>query len=219
MTLYLVRHGKARKGGKDRQRPLMARGINDLKSVAAFLKRLRLPVSQIWHSDRVRAMETARMVAPAVVLSGKMLERPGLGPGDSVDAAIRQIKNVRGDLMIVGHQPFLGKLASKLLKQKSSDEIVKLPTSSVLALASEDGKWAVAWLLPPVLVSSGKSPDRGKPGRPASRGGKRARSPATSATTHSAAATTERAPEIPAASEEFAQTPSAAELAEPKPLT
>jgi len=113
-------------------------------------------------------MQTARIIAPAVALSGKVSERPGLGPDDSVEAAARQIKNVRGDVMIVGHQPFLGKLAAKLLKLKTSDEVLKLSTSSVLALSSEDGrKWAVSLLLPADFVRSGKAqkPTARKAGR------------------------------------------------------
>jgi len=151
MTLYLVRHGKARKGGKDRLRPLTARGVRDIKSVAAFLKPLRLRVTEIWHSDRVRAIQTTRIIVRAIG-SGKMIEQSDLGPDDSIIPTVRRSKGALGDLMIVGHQPFLGKLALNLLSVNTRREIIKLATSSVLALNNDEGKWVVQWLLIPVLI-------------------------------------------------------------------
>jgi phosphohistidine phosphatase len=107
----------------------------------------------MWHSDRVRAIQTANILARTILFKGKMIQRNDLGPDDPVAPVIREIKKARGDLMIVGHQPFLGKLASRLLTRKPSGEIVKLSTSSIVALGSENGQnWAVEWLLPRNLI-------------------------------------------------------------------
>jgi len=120
-----------------------------------FLKPLRLRVGAIWHSDRVRAVQSARILSGAIGFSEKMIQLSYLGPDDSIAPAVRSIRKARGDVMIVGHLPFLGKLASKFLTRKPSDEILKLSTSSIVALRSDDGrKWAVEWLLAPSLIQS-----------------------------------------------------------------
>lgn len=153
MKLYLVRHGKARKGGKDRLRPLTLGGIAEIEAVAALLKRLRLRMEAIWHSDRVRAVETAQILLGAVVMTGRMSRHADMGPDDSIRPVLRKIKKTRGDLMIVGHLPHLSKLASKLLTGSASREIVKFSTGSVAALTREiDGGWCLEWLSAPMLA-------------------------------------------------------------------
>lgn len=154
MNLYLVRHGKSRKGGKDRLRPLTLGGIAEVKAIAGFLKPLRLRVRAIWHSDRVRAIETAQILSGAVAMTGGMSKHLDMGPDDSIRPTVRRIKKVRGDVMIVGHLPHLGKLASKLLTGSASREIVKFSTGSVAALTRETGgKWCLEWLSAPMLAA------------------------------------------------------------------
>lgn len=150
MTLYLVRHGKARKGGIDRKRPLTKRGIDQTRSIADFLRPRRLRLAEIWHSDRVRAIETARILAP-VLCAKTMKQKSGLGPSDPLAPIIRRLKRLRGDLMIVGHLPFLHKLTSKLLTGSVSREIVHFTTSTIAALTYEDAQWRVEWVLTPQL--------------------------------------------------------------------
>jgi len=153
MNLYLVRHAKARKGGKDHLRPLTGRGMREMRAIAMFLRPLRLPIQAIWHSDRVRAIRSARILARAIAFRGRIIERDDVGPDDSIAPLIRQIKKNRGDLMIVGHLPHLGKLAAKILGQRSFEEMVNFSTSSVVSLSSEDGrKWEMQWMLSPKIL-------------------------------------------------------------------
>src|SRR4051794_21304871 len=115
MTVYLVRHGKARKGGKDRLRPLLPRGVREIRAMASFLRPLKLRAGAMWHSDRTRSIQTAHILSSAMTYKGKAVQRRDLGPDDSIASAIGGIKKARGDLIIVGHLPHLEKLASILL--------------------------------------------------------------------------------------------------------
>jgi len=151
MTLYIVRHGRARKGGKDRLRPLTERGIRETRAAAEFLKRIRVRPKAIWHSDRVRAIQTARLLR-GLRPAGGLIEQPDMGPDDSVGFIVKRIKQARGDLMIVGHLPHLGKLVAKLIDGNISDEILRFPPSAVVVLGDEEGNWAIEAVLPPAFT-------------------------------------------------------------------
>jgi len=117
MNLYIVRHGKAAKGAKDRLRPLTKRGIRETSTVASFLKRLGVQPSVIWHSDRVRAVETARILEILQPKRG-LIEQKHMGPDDPIAPMLRLIEKGASDVMIVGHLPHLGKLVANLLNAK-----------------------------------------------------------------------------------------------------
>jgi phosphohistidine phosphatase len=148
MNLYVVRHGKAAKGGKDRLRPLTRRGIRETHAAAEFLKRLRAQPEAIWHSDRVRAIETARILEALHPKDG-VIQQKNMGPDDSVGPLIRLIDRTASDVMIVGHLPHLGKLVAKLVDAKKSDEILRFPPSTVVILTDQERKWSIEAVIPP----------------------------------------------------------------------
>jgi phosphohistidine phosphatase len=81
-----------------------------------------------------------------------LIEQSGIGPDDPISPIIRRLKDVHGSLMIVGHLPHLDKLASKLLTGKTSREVVKLFPGSIAALAVENGKWSLQWVISPEVA-------------------------------------------------------------------
>jgi phosphohistidine phosphatase len=156
MTLYIVRHGKARKGGKDRLRPLTQRGIRESRAAAEFLKRMRIQPTAIWHSDRVRAVQTAQILEGLQPTNG-LIEQPEMGPADPITPLIRLIERSSGGMMIVGHLPHLGKLVSKLIKAGKSKEILQFTPSTVVILRRDEEKWVIDAVLPPSSTSAGDS--------------------------------------------------------------
>src|SRR5881392_4117975 len=151
MKLYLVRHGKARKGGKDRLRPLTRVGVEEMEAMAGLLRRMRVRVGAIWHSDRVRAIETAKILAK--VVRGKMIEREGMGPEDGIGPILRGISQAREDLIIVGHLPHLGRVVSRLVRGSASGEVVRFKTGGVTVLERQgNGRWLIDWALPPEVA-------------------------------------------------------------------
>jgi phosphohistidine phosphatase len=157
MTLYLVRHGKARKGGKDRLRPLTQRGIRETRAAAEFLDRMRIRPTAIWHSNRVRAVETAKILQ-RLQPRQRLIEQPGLGPADLVGPLVRRIQRSPSELMIVGHLPHLGKLLAKLLGAGKSKELLHFTPSTVVILRREERKWSIDAVLPPTLTAIAPDP-------------------------------------------------------------
>ncbi len=148
--VLLVRHGAAVPRGERPERPLSATGRVRAGRMAAWLASHRVTVDRIEHSDRARARQTAEIFASALHLPATALrERRGLGPDDGPEALAREIAETRENLVIVGHLPYLGRLASCLLVGDADRLRVHLPDASVLALGRLGDDFHLVTLLGP----------------------------------------------------------------------
>jgi phosphohistidine phosphatase len=153
MKLYLVQHGNALSKEQDPQRPLSEKGTKDVSRVAEFLKEKYINVEALWHSGKTRAAQTARILGSALG-KGDGLEHEGLAPNDDVQNIARQINSADGNIMIVGHLPFLSKLASLLLVGDESADIVNFNQAGVVCLQSDDANWSLSWIITPQLIGN-----------------------------------------------------------------
>jgi phosphohistidine phosphatase len=153
MKLYLLQHAKAVSKDENPERPLTEEGSRDIKKVAAFIKSLSLSVDYLYHSGKTRAMQTAEVLAEVIMVKNEVAAHDGLAPNDDVRAIIEKI-NVDGrDVMIVGHLPFMAKLASLLLTGSESTTAVAFKQGSILCLDySDECKWQVKWMITPDLL-------------------------------------------------------------------
>jgi phosphohistidine phosphatase len=154
MRLYLVRHGEAKHEDEDPERHLTDRGRRDVERVAALLAPLGLSVGGVWHSGKARARETAAIVARALAGAPEPVVRAGLAPGDAPDSVQAEIERSAQDLMIVGHLPFLGRLASLLLAGWTEGVVTDFQPGGVVCLerAGAGQRWGVRWSVPPELL-------------------------------------------------------------------
>lgn len=116
MRLHLIRHAHAVPAEEDSLRPLSLRGRRQAKALAAFFRRsdwLRPKV--IWHSPLARSHETATLLAVGLRFSGPLHEESGLEPEDDPKATFARLRKVGDGLVIVGHEPHLGLLATLLV--------------------------------------------------------------------------------------------------------
>jgi len=153
MKLYLVQHGKAVDKAVDPERPLAEEGVADVEAVGGFLASRQLGVAEVWHSGKARARQTAERLAAHVAPDGDVVERPGLAPNDPV-APVRDAAAAReDDLMIVGHLPFMAKLAGLLLAGDVNAAPVAFEMGGVVCLEGDaDQAWAVRWMVTPALL-------------------------------------------------------------------
>ena len=151
MRLFLVQHAKSASKEADPERPLTEEGRRDIEKVAAFIKPLKLTVSYLWHSGKTRAQQTAEILAEAVNAGKEMTIHYGLAPNDDVRTIKEEIETVRQDIMIVGHLPFLDKLASLLLTGSESAGIVAFKQGGILCLSNENN-WQIEWMIIPELL-------------------------------------------------------------------
>lgn len=153
MFLYLVQHGEAVPESENPDRPLTPTGRHDVENIGAFLAQVGVRVPLIVHSGKLRAADSAKMLAAAMGGSPTLAERPRLLPGDSTEWLAEEIGAWRDDTMVVGHQPFIGRLVSRLVLGKEAPVVVDVSPGTVVCLARRGatGAWFLAWMLTPTL--------------------------------------------------------------------
>jgi phosphohistidine phosphatase len=150
MLLYLVRHGKAEQGaGDDASRRLTDGGRKAVQRVAKALAEAGVRVDRVEHSGLVRARQTAEILASAV--GGEIAAAADLGSSADVVSVANRLDR-EGSLMLVGHAPFMPKMASYLLGGRPDAELLHFRTGSVACLSNGEGSWQLEWFLPPKLA-------------------------------------------------------------------
>ncbi|MDA0270681.1 MAG: histidine phosphatase family protein [Chloroflexi bacterium] len=157
MQLLIVRHAPAEDRGAawpdDALRPLTARGIERFRAAARGLATLVPPPVAILSSPYVRTWQTAEILAAeATWLPPTRCDALGSG-GDltGVLAAVEEVTTA-GLVVIVGHAPDVGMLASLLLTgdPEAAPFEWKKGTAGLLDLpAGVHGPGTLQWLLPP----------------------------------------------------------------------
>jgi phosphohistidine phosphatase len=111
MELILWRHAEAAEGLKDDARPLTSKGRRQAENMARFLSE-RLPQNtRILVSPAVRAQQTA------AALNRGFITAPNLSVHATPQMALATAgwPMAGGSVMLVGHQPWMGELASFLM--------------------------------------------------------------------------------------------------------
>lgn len=133
------------------------RGLSDIKAVAAFVAAAGVTVSQILHSGKPRARQTAEVLAAAIGganASGKVVaQTDGLNPSDDPKIWAGRIQGMKDDSMLVGHLPHLSRLASLLLCGDEAKNVVSFMMAGVVCLKKEENGWSVKWMVTPEMVS------------------------------------------------------------------
>ncbi len=152
MKLYLVRHGEPQPKEKDPERRLTERGRLDVATIGRFLEQNGLFIPEIWHSEKARVRETAEIIAQAGGTS-RLLEKSGLAPLDPVIPVRGDIIDRDEDLLLVGHLPFLSRLANLLLGCPDELQIFRFEPGEIVGLERNgEGCWQVLFSICPHLL-------------------------------------------------------------------
>jgi phosphohistidine phosphatase len=122
MNLYLMRHGIAVESDdpavtQDNQRALTSKGAKRLRRAARGLRYLDISFDGILTSPVLRARQTAEIVATALGLESRLEEVSGLAPESTVEHLLFGLERYqdRKHILMVGHEPLLGKTIGSLL--------------------------------------------------------------------------------------------------------
>jgi len=161
MLLYLVQHGEAVHESIDPTRPLSEAGRRDVHRVAEFLRPHALTVAEIRHSGKLRARQTAEILATAFTPLPPLREHDHLRPSDDPEPVVKAVQQEVANLCIVGHLPNLARFASLLLVGQDAHPCVQFERGAVLCLERDDNtkRWCVRWFIPPHLLA----PDAAQP--------------------------------------------------------
>lgn len=158
VTLYLMRHGiaaDAEAGMSDADRALTAEGIRKTTRVAVGLQTIGVTPEIILSSPLRRADETARLVAEVLAPKLQVEHYAPLAGGVPVEEVLRNLRPSRRahGIILVGHQPDLGHLASYLMTGSATLAPLPFRKASVAAISvagvPPKGTGSLEWFLTP----------------------------------------------------------------------
>ncbi|MBM3951575.1 MAG: phosphohistidine phosphatase SixA [Rhodospirillales bacterium] len=174
MRVYLARHGDAVEAMENPRRPLSAKGRAEVERMASFLARGGVHPRRVIHSPKLRAGETAAILARVLAPGAVLEESEGLGPEDSPERLVASAKNwteaarvangpansTGNDVLVVGHMPFMAGALAALVgakgKEVGAGDFADFATAAVACLESEATakgvRWRLLWLVSPGLL-------------------------------------------------------------------
>lgn len=153
MQLYLVQHGASKSDSEDPQRSLTDDGRQTVEQMADLLSSLGLALDFIEHSDKLRAQQTAEILAAR--LRPREVTKPvaGMGPNDHVEPMRDRLQTEANNLMLLGHLPYLSRLLAMLLSVRKDHTVLEFRMSGVVRLdRNERGEWVLRWAITPELL-------------------------------------------------------------------
>jgi len=153
MILYLLRHAHAESDENipDERRALTEEGILNAQALAALFRRQPLDVHTLYSSPRLRAVQTADIIAPTLGVTPTITGL--LDFGFSIGALGELLRDVPpyGDVMMVGHEPTFSECVRALTGasiQMKKCGLVRIDIVTARAPYRGD----LVWLVPPKVV-------------------------------------------------------------------
>ena len=122
MRVILFRHGPAGKRdaarwADDGKRPLTKRGVERTAVAARGLRRFLGRAGRVVGSPLERARQTARVIGESMAPDCRVETVEALSPGAPIRETLRWLRDFKTGtgVILVGHEPHLGKLAGALL--------------------------------------------------------------------------------------------------------
>lgn len=153
MKLFLVQHGEAKAESEDPTRPLTDYGAETVRRMAAWASQAGVSVAQIRHSGKRRAEQTAELLAEPLRPAKGVIAAEGLKPNDDVHAMAATLAAETEPVMLVGHLPFLARLAGVLVAGEAAAVVVRFRNAGIVCLHREESRWSVDWAVPPEIAS------------------------------------------------------------------
>jgi phosphohistidine phosphatase len=150
MALYLVQHGKSLPKDQDPDQGLSEEGMSETELIARTAAEKGVVVSQIRHSVKTRARQTAEIFSRALNPAGGIREITGIKPMDDVAAAVTDL-NPAENIMLVGHLPFMERMTAFLITGSIEPPIFKFQNSGIVCLdkEAESQAWVILWTIMP----------------------------------------------------------------------
>lgn len=154
MKLYLVRHGKAEDAADESgERSLSDRGMADIESQAKFLGDAGITLNQVFHSGKLRARQTAEILSARIAPGVSVEAMQNLSPMDEPDALEAALAGWNVDTMVCGHNPFMERIAARLLSGNDDAAAVLVKTGTVMCFEKVGpDNWLMNWMVVPKLT-------------------------------------------------------------------
>ena len=144
MHLYLVQHGDAVSDAVDPRKPLSPKGRQTVAELSRACRGFGVKAVEVLHSGKLRALETAEILGD--FLGIPVRASAGLDPLDPPRPFAAEIEGWTDSRIIVGHLPFLERLASLLAAGREEPSMISFQRGGMVCLekrASSD--WRIQW--------------------------------------------------------------------------
>lgn len=122
MEIYLMQHGEAYPESEDPERHLTPRGEGQIQASARALQELDVRFDRIVCSTKMRAQQTAQIAARVLDYPLEQIAvTPSLDPNATGAEFLVHLRKLAAPdcILLVGHLPSLGKIASDLLSRSA----------------------------------------------------------------------------------------------------
>ena len=132
----------------DPDRPLSEQGMRDIRILAMHMQNMGIQLGNIFHSGKLRAEQSARLIAETLSPELEPLKTEGLGPSDDPSEIVSDIEQLADNILVASHMPFVSRLCSILLTGATDAEFASMP-GTLFCLEKTDSKWRLAYMLRP----------------------------------------------------------------------
>ncbi len=162
MRLLLFRHGpaEARDGVRwpdDLLRPLSEQGARRTRRAALGVARLEPKADAVFSSPATRCLESARLLAAALLVPAEPIVLSSLAPGGAWPETLRRLarEDLAATIAVVGHEPDLALLTGALLGAEPASLAFKKAGACALEWDTpEPGRARLKWWLGPGTLRS-----------------------------------------------------------------
>ena len=152
MRVYLVQHAEAMSEEQDPERPLTDLGREHAKRMARVAALVGVDVEEIRHSGKTRAEQTAEIMGQALSPPEGVVAVSGLAPLDDVTPAAESLEAGEKSVMLVGHLPFMERLAGHLVTGGDAHPVVDFQNAGIVCLEKSDKRWQIVWIVTPEIA-------------------------------------------------------------------
>ena len=151
VRVYLVRHGDAVSVEVNPHRPLSSSGRAQVAELAQLAESRGVQVEELCHSGILRAQETAAILAGYLNPPDGVHPSAGLLPEDDPEIVKAELYAVGQPIMLVGHLPYMGRLAALLVKGDAAQSIGEFSPATMLCCTKIGARWRIEWQIAPSL--------------------------------------------------------------------
>lgn len=154
MELFLVQHAESKSEQEDPERSLTEAGVAAARQMADWAAQVGVNVAQVRHSGKTRAAQTASILGDRLAPQAGLQPATGLNPLDDPAPLATELRSQEQPIMLVGHLPFLSRLAGLLLAGDPDRRVVRFENAGMVCLQRSEGVWSLSWAMLPRLLNA-----------------------------------------------------------------
>lgn len=154
MELFLVQHAESKPEEEDPERSLTEAGGEAARRMAEWAAQVRVGITQIRHSGKTRAAQTASILGERLAPNAGVRAMPGISPLDDPAPLAAELRSQEEPLMLVGHLPYLSRLTGSLLANDPERQVVRFENAGIVCLQRTEGEWSLSWAMLPRLLNN-----------------------------------------------------------------